>query len=133
MNDTSYVYCVCSGVYGSTSLSESQEGLKLAMLKIHNDYSGKEFFTENNLHELLRTHLDDYHRQKSAKIHELYSLNRMSGELFEILSCMDTPEDLLSFINDKTLSYYEMTRLLDNIRSFYRNTGRPEMLFVIDD
>ena len=34
MNDTSYVYCVCSGVYGSTSLSESQEGLKLAMLKI---------------------------------------------------------------------------------------------------
>lgn len=56
----------------------------------------------------------------------------MSGELLEILSCMDTPEDLQLFINDQTLSYNEMTKLLDDIRSFYRH-NRPEMLSVIND
>ena len=61
----------------------------------------------------------------------LYSLHRMSGELLEILSCIDTPQDLQLFINNQTLSYIEMTKLLDDICSFYQY-NRPEMLSIID-
>lgn len=55
----------------------------------------------------------------------------MSGELLEILSCIDTPQDLQLFINNQTLSYIEMTKLLDDICSFYQY-NRPEMLSIID-